>query len=235
MKADLLRTLLLTAAWVAVTLGAYFIITALLPATEPLQASLWIIALVALLVAGGVSAAGWWGAVGFTPVAQWRNAAWFALPALLTLLPLVGGLKPLAPEMYVLLIAGYALTGFAEETMFRGVLVKILERRSAIETAAITAILFGLVHLSNIAIRGEPAIVAAQAVGAAAFGFGYAALRMRTSALLPLIVTHMLTDLFLQMGNLPLIPVAVTQDVVLFAAGLYLLRRGTVHSRQVET
>lgn len=34
----------------------------------------------------------------------------------------------------------------------------------------------------------------------------------------------MLTDLFLQMGNLPLIPVAVVQDVILFGAGLYLLR-----------
>jgi membrane protease YdiL (CAAX protease family) len=225
MKPDLIRVLLLTAAWVAVTLGAYFIIVTASPATEPMLASLWIIALLAMLVAGGLSAAGWWRAVGYTPPRAWRDAAWLAVPALLTLLPLVTGIKPLAADMYVLLIAGYALTGFAEETMFRGVLAKLLERRSYMQIAAITAVLFGLVHLSNIAIRGEPALIAAQAVGAAAFGFGYAALRMRTNALLPLVVTHMLTDLFLQMGNLPLIPVAVVQDLVLFAAGFYLLRR----------
>ncbi|HWA18675.1 MAG TPA: CPBP family intramembrane glutamic endopeptidase [Devosia sp.] len=225
MKPDLVRVVLLTAGWAAVTLGSYFIILAVLPGTEPMAVSLWVIALMALLVAGGVSALGWWGVVGFTPPHAWRDSAWLAVPAVLTLLPLVAGVKPLAANMYVLLIAGYALTGFAEETMFRGILVRLLERHSPMVIAAITAILFGLVHLSNIFIRGEPAIIAAQAVGAAAFGFGYAALRMRTNALVPLIVTHMLTDLFLQMGSLPLIPVAVVQDVVLFALGLYLLRR----------
>jgi hypothetical protein len=224
MKPDILRVLLLVAAWVAVTLGSYFIIVVVLPATEPMRASLWIIALIALLVAGGVSAAGWWRTVGYTPPAEWRDIRWLAVPALLTLLPLVTGLKPLSSDMYLLLIAGYALTGFAEETMFRGILVKLLERRSGMQVAAITALLFGLVHLSNIFIRGDAPIIAAQAVGAAAFGFGYAALRMRTNTLVPLIVTHMLTDLFLQMGNLPLIPVAVAQDIVLFAVGLYVLR-----------
>lgn len=225
MKPDLIRTLLLVAAWVAVTLGSYFIIVTLLPAMEPMRASLWIIALVALLVAGGVSAAGWWRTVGYTPPAEWRDVRWLAMPALLTLLPLVTGIKPLSTDVLLLLIAGYALTGFAEETMFRGILVKLLERRSDMQVAAITALLFGLVHLSNIFIRGDAPIIAAQAVGAAAFGFGYAALRMRTNSLVPLIITHMLTDLFLQMGNLPLIPVAVAQDVVLFAVGVYLLRR----------
>jgi len=108
--------------------------------------------------------------------------------------------------------------------MFRGVLVKLLARRSPMMIATITSVLFGLVHLSNILIRGNPAVIVAQAVGAAAFGFGYAAIRQRTNTVIPLIVTHMLTDLFLQMGNLPLIPVAVVQDVILLAAGRYLLR-----------
>ena len=142
----------------------------------------------------------------------------------LTLLPLVGGIKPIDGGAYALLIAGYALTGFAEETMFRGVLVRLLEKRSPMMIAIITSILFGLVHLSNIFIRGNVAVIAAQAVGAAAFGFGYVAIRQRTNTLVPLLVTHMLTDLFLQMGNLPLIPVAVVQDLILFGAGLYLLR-----------
>ena len=223
MRNDLQLTLIAWATWIAVTLGVYFILAAVLPGLGPMVVSLWIIALVSALLAIGVSLLGWWRAVGYVPVAQWKHAAWLLLPAVLTLLPLVTGIRPLDGATYALLIAGYALTGFAEETMFRGVLVKLLERRSPLAIAAISAVLFGLAHLSNILIRGNPAVIVAQAVGAAAFGFGYAAIRQRTNTLVPLIVTHMLTDLFLQMGNLPLIPVAVVQDVILFGAGLYLL------------
>jgi membrane protease YdiL (CAAX protease family) len=223
MRNDLQLTLIAWAAWIAVTLGVYFILAAVLPGLGPMVVSLWIIALVSALLAIGVSLLGWWRAVGYAPVAQWKHAAWLLLPAALTLLPLVTGIRPLDGATFALLIAGYALTGFAEETMFRGALVKLLERRSPLAIAAISAVLFGLAHLSNILIRGNPAVIVAQAVGAAAFGFGYAAIRQRTNTLVPLIVTHMLTDLFLQMGNLPLIPVAVVQDVILFGAGLYLL------------
>lgn len=224
MQSDLIRTLLAWLAWIAVTLGVYFILMAVLPGLSPMVASLWVIAVVSVLVAAGVTALRWWRDVGYTPPSQWRHAGWLALPAVLTLLPLVAGIKPIDAGTYGLLIAGYALTGFAEETMFRGVLVKLLERRSPLAIATITAILFGLVHLSNILIRGNPGVIAAQAIGAAAFGFGYAALRQRTNTLVPLIATHMLTDLFLQIGTLPLIPVAVVQDVILFGAGAYLLR-----------
>jgi membrane protease YdiL (CAAX protease family) len=223
MKPDLLRSIVLWATWLVLTIGLDIILVRVVPGIDMRWASLWIIAALSLVLAIGVGAARWWHAVGYTPTTQWRDTAWLAIPALLTLAPLVMGIKTLDASTYGVLIAGYALTGFAEETMFRGVLVKVLEKRSPLMIATITAILFGLVHLGNIVIRGEVAITLAQAVGAAAFGFGYAALRLRTNTIVPLIVTHALTDLFLQMGNLPLIPVAVGQDVVLFAVGLYLL------------
>jgi membrane protease YdiL (CAAX protease family) len=224
MTRDVTRTLLAWLAWIAVTLGVYAILALVLPGLPPMVASLCIIAIISVLLAAGVTLLRWWRAVGYVPFSQWRHIGWLALPAVLTLLPLLAGIKPLDASTYGLLLAGYALTGFAEETMFRGVLVKLLERRSPLAIAAITAVLFGLAHLSNILIRGNVPVIAAQAIGAAAFGFGYAAIRQRTNTLVPLIVTHMLTDLFLQMGNLPLIPVAVVQDVILFGAGLYLLR-----------
>ena len=227
MDADLRQALLIPAAWIALSIGADLILRANLPGIDPRWASLWIVLLLAVLAAGGVSAAGWWRRVGYTAIGDWRDRSWLALAAGVTLLPLVTGIKSFDAPTYGLLIAGYALTGFAEETVFRGVLIKLLERRSPIGIASCTAILFGLVHLSNIVIRGEVAIIAAQAVGAAAFGFGYAALRLRTNALAPLVITHLLTDLFLQMGRLPLIPVAVAQDIILFGVGVYLLRGWT--------
>ncbi len=227
MKRDLVRGISLVLAWVALTIGIDLILRALLPGIDARIASLWIVTIMAVLVAGLVTILGWWREVGYTPPDQWRDTQWLIVPAVITLFPLILGIKPLDGTTYAILIAGYALTGFVEETMFRGVLVKLLETRTPLLIATLTAILFGLVHLSNIVIRGEVAIIAAQAVGAAAFGFGFAALRLRTNALLPLVVLHAVHDLFLQMGNLPLIAVAVVQDIVLFAFGLWLLRGWT--------
>lgn len=223
MPRDLGWAIGLTIAWAAATLGLDLILRAALPGIDVRMASLVIIAIVSILVAVGVARARWWRAVGYTPIAIWRETYWLVVAVGIALAPLAAGVRPLAPDTYLVLIAGYALTGFAEETMFRGVLAKLLEARRPIAIAAITALLFGLVHLSNIVIRGEVAVIVAQAVGAAAFGFGFAALRLRTNAILPLVVIHAVHDLVLQMSTLPLIPTAVVQDVLLFAMGLWLL------------
>jgi len=195
-----------------------------MPGIDVRLASLGIIAAVAVAVAAGVTWARWWREVGYTPVSSWRETRWLVVALQLALAPLAAGLRPIEPGTYLVLIAGYALTGFAEETMFRGVLVRLLDQRRPMTVAAITALLFGLVHLSNIVIRGEVAVILAQAVGAAAFGLGFAALRLRTGTILPLVVIHAVHDLVLQMTALPLIPTAVVQDIILFALGLWLLR-----------
>ena len=225
MKRDLGKALGLTLLWAGGTIGLDLLFRAIFPGIDMRMASLWIVLVVSLMLALGVTLAGWWRDVGYTAPSTWRHTLWLAVPALIAIAPLAAGIRPLDGQTYAVLIAGYALTGFAEETMFRGVLVKLLEQRSEWAVAGVTALLFGAVHLSNIVIRGEVAIIAAQAVGAAAFGFGFAALRLRTNAIVPLIVLHMLHDLFLQMGQWPLIPVAVAQDVLLFLLGVYLLRR----------
>lgn len=223
MKRDLATAIAIFFGWLVLTVGLDLVLRALLPGIDMRLASLAIIAILSVILAIAVTARGWWRDTGYVPVAEWRDTAWLIVPALITLIPLASGIRPLDGSTYAVLIAGYALTGFAEETMFRGILPKILERRSPLMIAAITAILFGLVHLGNIVIRGEVVITFAQAVGAAAFGFGFAALRLRTRTILPLVGLHMLHDLFLQMGNWPLIPVAVAQDVLLFILGLWLL------------
>jgi membrane protease YdiL (CAAX protease family) len=217
---------MVAAGWLVLVIGLDLILVRLLPGVDERWASLWIILAISVLIAAGVTWVGWWREVGYTPPAEWRNLPFLLVPAFITLVPLFSGIKALDASTFGLLIAGYALTGFAEETVYRGVMVKLLERRSPIMIATITAILFGLVHLGNIVVRGEVAIIFAQAVGAAAFGFGFAAFRLKTNALLPLVVLHAIHDLFLQMGNWPLIPVAVAQDIVLFAVGLYFLRPG---------
>jgi membrane protease YdiL (CAAX protease family) len=224
MRPDLGRATSLTIAWAAVTIGLDLVLRAAIPGIDVRMASLGIIAAVAVALAVGVTWAHWWREVGYTPASSWRETQWLVVAAAIGLAPLAAGLRPIDPDTYLVLIAGYALTGFAEETMFRGLLVKLLEQRRPIAIAAITALLFGLVHLGNIVIRGEVAVILAQALGATAFGFGFAALRLSTNAILPLVVIHAVDDLVLQMSALPLIPTAVVQDILLFAIGLWLLR-----------
>lgn len=216
----------IAAGWAVFAIAGYAILTATVPGTTPVSGGLWIIAAIAIVVAFVLAALGWWSSVGFTPPSQWRELGWLVAPTLLAFLPLVTGIK--APEAGSIgaLAVGYALTGFAEEAVFRGIILRLLRNRPRVAAVAIAAVLFGLVHLANIFIRGNPAVVAAQAVGAACFGFGYGALRLRTNTLWPLVLTHMLTDLFLQVGKLPLIPVAVVQDILLLLFGFWLLRPG---------
>lgn len=224
MRRDLGWAIGLTIGWAAATLGLDLILRAAIPGIDVRIASLGIIAVISIAVAAGVHWARWWREVGYTPVSSWRETQWLLIALVIALAPLAAGLRTIDAGTYLVLVAGYALTGFAEETMFRGILVKLLEQRRPIAIAAITALLFGLLHLSNILIRGEVAVILAQAVGAAAFGFGFAALRLRTNAILPLVAIHTVHDLVLQMTALPLIPTAVVQDVLLFAMGLWLLR-----------
>lgn len=212
-----------TLLWVAATLGSFLAYMAVFHPDNPQEGALAAIAALSVLMVAVLTALRLWRSTGFTPPGEWRQLHLLIVPLVVVVAPLFAGIKPLDTGALWLLVAGYALTGFAEEAMFRGIIPLTLDRLPVLRMATISALLFGIVHLSNIIIRGNPAIIASQAVGAACFGFAYVALRLRNRTLVPLIVLHFLHDLILQLSNLPLIPVAVTQDVVLLAFGLWLL------------
>ena len=158
-----------------------------------------------------------------------RAAALLVVPALAALLPLVAGVRiPETPLWFLAL--GYILTGFAEETWFRGLVLETLLPRGSLAAVSWSAVLFGLVHLANLLTRDGTALVFAQAIGAACFGLGYGAIRLATGRLWPLMLLHAATDMALQFGRLPLVPVAVAQDIVLLGFGLWLLRKPRDHA-----
>jgi hypothetical protein len=72
--------------------------------------------------------------------------------------------------------------------------------------------------------RSTPAIVLAQSVGAFCDGAGFAAIRLRTNTIWPLIILHMLHDLLLKFTRLPAIPLGVVQVTILMIYGFYILR-----------
>jgi membrane protease YdiL (CAAX protease family) len=195
---------------------------ALLPATPQLPDFVamcaGILGLVALL-----SVLGWWGLIGFNRPTAWRNLHLLWLPALAFIaLPFVSGVGRIDTGNLAFLVVGYALTGFYEEALFRGLLLRVLAPLGVRRAVLLSALLFGCAHLVNVLFR-NPAIVFAQALGAATEGVGLAALRVRTNTLWPLIALHALEDLLLHFGRLPTIPVNVAQSVILFAYGLWLL------------
>ncbi len=173
----------------------------------------------------------WAREIGFTKTAEWAHLRLLVFPAVLALLPLFGGVHGESAAMLALMVGGYVATALFEETLFRGVLLRIFLPSGTSRAIVVSSLLFGLMHLQNILFRDNPMIVFSQAIGVFCFGVGYSVLRLRTNTIWPLIALHFLTDFTLQLTNLPLgakIGLMVVQDTLLLIYGIYLLRRSTV-------
>lgn len=121
---------------------------------------------------------------------------------------LVRGWAPEAPVHGAVDVAGWLafellLVGLCEETLFRGLMLGVLEAMSpsrvrygnfSISTAGVTvALLFALAHAENFATEAWP-IALGQQVYAFAIGVVYAWMRERSGSLLAPIVLHSVSD-----------------------------------------
>ena len=224
-----LAVLVLLANAVVIVLGAG-VANLLMPEADGLTKSL--VASVGALLFAVVAAravavrSGGWGALGLTRPRVWRDTRLLAVPALLAVVPLLGGVRSIEAGALAVLVAGYVITGFMEELLWRGAVQRILAPTGIARAVWLGSVIFGAAHLTNVLFRPSIGLVLAQAFGASCFGVGYAALRWRTNTIWPLMVLHFATDLFAAVGGLPKIPVLVAQDVVLLALGAFLLRKG---------
>jgi len=150
--------------------------------------------LFALGVLGGL---GWLRAAGFNRPAQWRALYLLWVPALLALFYLASAFITPASSTGVVILAVIAalLTGLDEEARFRGVILQSLSPFGPLAAAALSSLFFALAHLNNLLTHAPPLIVLAQVVAAFLLGFGFAACRLRTRTLWPLILFHALYDL----------------------------------------
>ncbi len=172
-----------------------------------------------------VTVLGWWRAIGFNGAAQWRDLRLLILPAVVILvLPLLAGVEPVEGGSLLYLSVGYLLVGLREETLYRGLILRILRPLGVMRSVLLTSVLFGLAHLTNLFVRANPALVLAQAVGSFCDGVGFAALRLRTNTLWFLIALHAAHDLLLKYTTLPAIPLDVVQVTILLIYGLWILR-----------
>jgi uncharacterized protein len=184
------------------------------------------VALIALsiLVAISLMLLSWWKETGFNARSEWRALPLVWIPLVIVLvLPFLKGIKTSDWRTFAYLLIGYALTGFMEEGLMRGIIMRVLKPVGANRSVLISALLFGLMHIGNLLYR-NPFIVLAQMVGAFVHGIGLGAIRLRSNTIWFVVVLHGLHDLVLKYTNFPAIPLDVVQVTLLMLYGIYLLR-----------
>lgn len=177
----------------------------------------------------------WWTQVGFNGPSKWHSLYLLWVVPIPVLLNLSSGIHASSQATIALYAVITILTGFNEEAIFRGIMLESLLPFGPIEASAISALLFGTAHLSNLVAGFNPSLVLFQVVSAIPLGFLFAALRLRTNTIWPLIVTHAAIDFaaFLAAGQMVTsrpVPLAAYLGILFFyvplaAYGLFVLRK----------
>lgn len=157
-------------------------------------------------------------------------------PLLYTLLMLfiawVGGLPP--GGVLAVVAGNTALVALSEELMFRAVLLQGFRDKFTLWPAVLmSSALFGVAHAANGLATGDLHGALWQALAAAMQGVAYAAIRLRTRSVWPMVLVHGLWDFSLMVamlaaaadGERSVLPTAALLAVLpLCVYGLYLLR-----------
>lgn len=191
-----------------------------------------VLALIALFL---LSRLHWWREAGFRLPAKPHYLWFFAVPCLPIILNIAfSGVSYPGMGRLVLYLALALLVGFVEETYFRGMMLRALLRRGPWQAVIISSLFFGILHLLNAAAGANLAATLLQVVYAVAIGLMYAALALRTQTILPLIVTHGLTDFFVYLaftstivttGLSTLVFIVTAGEIIVYTAYSILLMR----------
>ncbi len=161
------------------------------------------IASVVVLIAGIHLMTGW-RRLGLTMRGSWKCTA-IASPFLVAgllqyIAAAANSLPDLAPESAARLVAmmlfGALMIGLSEELMVRGVLFDLLDgAREPLFAVVVSALLFGLGHISNFLVNGQPLSITLGQVGyATGLGLAFAVARSASGTLVPLVLIHALFD-----------------------------------------
>lgn len=127
---------------------------------------------------------------GFRAARNARSALWFIPAAVTVAIILVSqGVQVDTPTLlaYGVLVVAVAIN---EETWFRGIVFAVLRARSTSAAIIGSSILFGVLHLANVAGGEDIGAALLQVAFAALFGVVAAQLIVRTGSLLPVILWH---------------------------------------------
>ena len=179
----------------------------------------------------------WWEDAGFVGATQNAQVLWF--PLVIMVLPiLVFGAAELEVGMVRLFVVALFLTGLSEEAMSRGLLLRTLLPLGKWYAVLVTAVLFGLGHITQFLFLGLPLTDnLLQIADTIAFGIFFAAVRLRIGSIWPLIIIHMFEDVFhVLSGSVPgailemPIVIKIVVAVLQVAYAIYILRKPNVVS-----
>jgi uncharacterized protein len=184
---------------------------------------------------------GWWHLVGFRPPDQPTDLLYFIVPFLPAVISLVAGVELKNVLVVTQLLIITLMIGFAEEAIFRGLMLNALKPRGDWTAAIVTSSLFALSHSLNVLSGKNLADVVVQILYALAIGFAFAALVLRKGIIWPLVLAHFLIDFTAMIGEADFSPVlnSVLGVAITFALGSYglfvMLQKPTVKVIPVMT
>lgn len=183
-----------------------------------------------VIVAVLLTVMGWWKVVGFRSADRRGVLLYFLVPFIPMFINFIPGLE-VTSFFYLLEVFVITLmVGFAEEGIFRGLMLNTLKGQGHWKAVIITALLFGLTHALNALTGKSLAENAAQICYAVAIGFAFAALVLQTGILWPLVLAHWLID-FINFIEIPgftypapwNVLITVSIAVIFTAYGLYVM------------
>jgi membrane protease YdiL (CAAX protease family) len=146
------------------------------------------------IVAALLTALGVWREAGFLSSITGKTLLIYAPWLLLPLIVVAHGISPAAADTILGIAVFTLMIGFAEEGLFRGVVLRALLPGGIPRAVLTSSIIFGSVHFFNL-LRGDDfANVLVQVIYAAFIGIGFAGSLLSTRAIWPAIVLHALID-----------------------------------------
>lgn len=159
---------------------------------------------------------------------RWFSGLKYLLPALVLpvwniVYQVISGLPAIRTggDLFVACICALAPAVF-EEVIFRGIFLEKLREngRSAMESLIISAVVFGLVHLTN-AVGGAVANTLVQTLYAIVIGLFFGAVYLKTRDIVTVILAHFMTDfttqIFVQNPNTTSTPLIIAFVIILLA------------------
>lgn len=144
-----------------------------------------------------------WSFYGFQSLTRISRAGWMTFLPLLPVLLLISlkGFRALPMSEFLFYLCFTLLVGFVEETLYRGLILKILQPKGVKVAVATSAILFGVTHVLNALSDQSPAQTVLQIVYALVMGLFLALLMVKNNNIWPLIAFHFLHNLIQFTGN----------------------------------
>ncbi|OPA76857.1 CAAX protease family protein [Paenibacillus selenitireducens] len=150
-----------------------------------------------------LSVRGKWSALGFSSLSNIAAKNWiFYLPLLAILITLcLKGFKENSGSDILLYVGFTLMVGFVEETLYRGLILQTLLRKSVGAAVITSSILFAVTHVLNILSGQNTFDTILQIVYALLVGLALALLIIKNHNIFPLIIFHFLHNLIQFLGN----------------------------------